>query len=221
LGIQKGNGFRAGPPWYKVGAMATKSGTVSIGPKQAARTLHAVRFANDNGRALNLLVTIDFTSLGIDPDEAAGIFRAVWQRFTRWYSYQRDQKGRSFGPFDAYAIHEHPEGGPRHVHWVMRAPDGAKSEIERVIRSRVEKLTQFACLGRAIHFKEVGGAGQLAKYTLKGVHPAYAAHFFIRASDQGFVSGRRLTVSRSIGYAARQREGWKRKRNREQPRQQS
>ena|SRR5690606_24828653 len=200
------------PLRYKVGAMATKSGTVSIGAKQAARTFHAVRFANDNGRTLNLFVTIDFTSLGIDPNDASATFRQVWARFSRWYADQRDRKGRPFGRFDAYAVHEHPTHGPRHVHWVMRAPEGTEDEIERVIRNRLEKLTGLACLGSAIDFRPVYSAGQLAKYTLKGIAPAYARHFHMTAEDQGFVTGRRITISRSIGYAARQRAGWVRKR---------
>lgn len=209
--------LRPTTPRYKVGAMTTKTGTVAIGAKQGAGAFYAVRFANESGRSLNLHVTIDFSSLGIDPDAAAGLFREVWQRFTRWYAYQRDQKGRDFGPFDAYAVHEHPENGPRHVHWVMRAPEGTRAEIERVIRSRIEKLTDFACLGRAIHFQEVGAAGQLAKYTMKGMQPAAARLYHVRPSNQGFISGRRLTVSRSIGHAARKHAGWKRKRTRLEP----
>lgn len=76
--------------------MTTKWGTASIGPKQAARAFHAVRFANDNGLSLNLMVTIDFTSLGIDNEKAGGFFRDTWARFSRWYAYQRG-KGRAFG----------------------------------------------------------------------------------------------------------------------------
>ena len=169
-----------------------------------------MRFANDNGRPLNLMVTIDFSSLGIVVDEAAAFFRDTWARVSRWYAYQR-KKGCAFGPFDAYAVHEHPDDGPRHVHWVMRAPAGAREEIERVIRARLEKMTGLACLGRAVHFLDIAKPGGVAKYTLKGVHPAFAAHFHMRAEDQGEITGRRITVSRSIGYAARQREGWKRK----------
>ena len=190
--------------------MTTKWGTATIGPKQAARAFHAVRFANDNGLPLNLMVTIDFTSLGIDADQAGAFFRDTWGRFSRWYAYQRG-KGRSFGSFDAYAVHEHPEEGPRHVHWVMRVPDGAREEIERIIRLRVEKLTGLACLGRAIDFLDVTRPGGIAKYTLKGIQPAFADHFHMVASDQGVVSGRRITISRSIGYAARQRAGWTRR----------
>jgi hypothetical protein len=185
-------------------------GTHAIGPKQAARAFHAVRFANDNGRSLNLLVTIDFSTLAIDDDAATALFRDIWARVGRWWAYQR-KKGRSFGPFDCYAVHEHPKGGPRHVHWFVRAPDGGRSEFERVVRARVEKATGLACLGRAIHFLEVERPGGVAKYTLKGVHPAFAAHFHMEASDQGFIPGRRLSISRSIGAAARARAGWTRR----------
>lgn len=196
--------------------MATKYGTTAIGPKQAARTFHAVRFANHSSRSLNLLVTIDFTSLGLDDDQAGLFFRDTWSRFTRWYAYQR-QKGRAFGTFDAYAVHEHPDGGPRHVHWVMRVPAGARAEVETVIRKRVEKLAGLDCLGKALHFLDVERAGGVAKYTLKGIDPAYANHFHMVAKDQGVIIGRRITISRSIGFAARKRAGWDRKARAQQP----
>lgn len=189
------------------------NGTGVIGPKQTARVFHAVRFANDNGRPLNLLITIDFTSLGVSEQEAGKLFSNIWVRVGRWWAYQR-KKGRSFGPFDCYAVHENPEGGPRHVHWFVRAPEGGREELERVVRARVEKVTGLACLGRAIHFLDVRRAGGVAKYTLKGVHPAFAAHFHMEASDQGHVHGRRLAVSRSIGFTARSKSGWTRRRRR-------
>ncbi len=190
--------------------MTTKSGS-HLGPKQVARAFHAVRFAGEAGRSLNTLVTIDITSLGIAPEKAGAFFRDIWGRLTRWWAYQR-KKGRPFGPFDAYAVHEHPEGGPRHVHWFMRVPDDAREEVEHTIRQRLEKVTKLACLGRALHFLSVDRPGGVAKYTLKGVDPLYAAHFHMEAHDQGEVIGRRITISRSIGFAARQRAGWSRKR---------
>jgi hypothetical protein len=195
-----------------VGAVATKWGKEGIGPKQVARAFHAVRFANDNGRPLNLLITIDFTSLGISELEAGAFFRNIWARVGRWWAYQR-KKGRSFGPFDCYAVHEHPEQGPRHVHWFVRAPFGGRAELERVVRARLEKVTGLVCLGRAIHFLDVERPGGVAKYMLKGVHPSYASHFHMKASDQGLIYGRRLTISRSIGAAARARAGWSRRRS--------
>jgi hypothetical protein len=192
--------------------MATKCGAYSIGPKQVARAFHAVRFATETGRALNLLITIDFSSLGVPPDAAGAVFRNLWARVGRWWAYQRKDKKRPLGPFDCYAVHEHPTGGPRHVHWFVRAPAEIRDELERAVRSRLGKLTGFACLGRALHFMHAPKPGGVAKYTLKGVHPAFADHFHMTASDQGFIHGRRLAISRSIGASARQKAGWTRKR---------
>ncbi|MEA3002304.1 MAG: hypothetical protein QOH81_1092 [Sphingomonadales bacterium] len=192
--------------------MSTKWGTRGIGPKQTARAFHAVRFANDNGRTLNLLITVDFSSLGVEPEDAGAFFQRLWHRVGRWWAYQRKEKGRSFGPFDCYAVHEHPGGGPRHVHWFVRAPDDGRAELERIVRNRLEKMTGLACLGRAVHFLDVEKAGGVAKYTLKGVQPTYASHFHMKASDQGFIYGRRLAISRSIGATAREKAGWRRSR---------
>lgn len=192
--------------------MTTKSGTRSIGPKQTARAFHAVRFANDNGRALNLLVTVDFTTLGIDADGAYRVFQKLWARVGRWWAYRRE-KDPSLGALDCYAVHEHPDHGPRHVHWFLHVPCPYRAALEEAIIKRVQKLSGLDCLGRAVHFLDVARPGGVAKYTLKGVHPAYAQHFHMEASDQGFISGRRLAISRSIGAAARERVGWKRKRS--------
>lgn len=198
-----------------MGAVATKTGTNSIGPKQAARAFHSVRFANDNGRPLNLLVTVDFTTLGIDTDDAYRVFQQLWSRVARWWAYRRN-KDDTLGAFDCYAVHEHPKYGPRHVHWFLHVPPKYRAALEAAILKRVEKLSGLDCLGRAVHFLDVTKPGGVAKYTLKGVHPAYAEHFHMEASDQGFISGRRLAISRSIGATARERAGWKRKRRPEQ-----
>lgn len=191
--------------------MTTNQGTRAIGPKQAARAFHAARFANDNGRSLNLLVSINFDLLGIAPNNATPFFQKMWSRVGRWWAYQR-KKDRPLGPFDYYVVHEHPEGGARNVHVLVRAPEGGRREFELVIRNRLEKLAGLDCLGRAIHFRDVVKAGGVVKYTLKGIQPAFADHFFMEASDQGFIPGRRIAISRSIGHAARVRAGWVRKR---------
>lgn len=191
--------------------MATKQGTRAIGPKQAARAFHAVRFANDNGRPLNLLISINFDLLGVAPGEATSFFQRVWSRVGRWWAYQR-KKDRPLGSFDYYIVHEHPDGGARNVHVFVRAPDGGRDELESVVRRRLEKMTGLDCLGRAIHFLDVERAGGVAKYTLKGIQPAFADHFFMEASDQGFIAGRRIAISRSIGHAARAKAGWVRNR---------
>lgn len=190
--------------------MATKWGRGSIGPKQAARGFHAVRYATARDRQLNLLTTIDLTTLGIDNTKAGPIFRSLWQRTGRWWAYER-AKGRPLGSFDAMAVHENPPGGPRHVHWLMHVPAKAAADLQRIISKRLCKLTGMDCLGKALHFLPVRKPGGMAKYMLKGVHPAFAAHFHMESVDQGQIVGRRMTVSRSIGATARRNAGWRRK----------
>ena len=189
--------------------MATKHQTASIGVAQATSVFHAVRFATEGERALNLLVTVNLSQLGIPEALAGDKFRAVWKSFVRWWNYERS-KGKALGTFDAYAVHENPDG-KRHVHWMLHAPDEAKADIIAAIEKRVCKLAEVDCAGTALHFLPVNKPGGVTKYALKGVNPAYASYFHMRARDQGTVSGRRVAISRSIGRAARHRAGWKRK----------
>ncbi len=83
--------------------------------------------------------------------------------------------------------------------------------MKAIIGKRLCKLTGMDCLGKALHFEPVRKPGGVAKYMLKGVNPLYASHFHMEAADQGQIIGRRLTVSRSIGAAARRSAGWRRK----------
>lgn len=191
--------------------MATKRGTSSIGPKQTARAFHAARYATEIGRPFNLLVTVDTTGLGIDDTDAGVFVRELWARVTRWWAYQRDKKERQIGAFHAVVVHENPDQGPRHAHWYMHVPDEIADEIERVVVSRAERIAQLDCVGKAVHFLTTKHPGGVMKYILKGVDERYAEHFHMEAKDQGEVVGRRITTSRSVGYAARKQAGWTRK----------
>lgn len=192
--------------------MTTKRGSSSIGPKQAARAFHAARFATSINRPFNLLVTIDTSSLSIADTDAGTFLREVWARFTRWWAYQRDKKQRNIGAFGAVMVHENPSSGPRHAHWHMHIPDEIRDEVEEIIRNRIEKLTDLNCLGKAIHFLSTPSPGGVMKYIMKGIDPRYANHFHMNAEDQGEIVGRRMTVSRSVGYTARKNAGWTRSR---------
>ena len=193
--------------------MPTKKPTRYINRKQAARGFHAVRFAGEMDRPMNLFITINLTRLGIDRLEAVKFFQNLWGRVSRWYSYQRN-RDRPFGAFAAVAVHECPLGGPHHVHWVMHVPeDSSDSEILDVIYNRLRKLTGLAYVEGAVHLRDVPTPGSLAKYLMKGMDPNHAANYFVRFVDQGLVFGRRTTVSRAIGPAARKREGWVQKKS--------
>lgn len=109
--------------------MATKWGTHHIGVKQAQRAFHAVRYASEIGRPLNLMVTVHLSALDIAPEEAGRVFQQLWSRVGRWWAYQRGAKSRPLGPFDCLALHEHPREKGRHAHWVLRVPDDARDRL--------------------------------------------------------------------------------------------
>jgi hypothetical protein len=84
-----------------------------------------------------------------------------------------------------------------------------RKDVERFLK----KAADSEVLGRSLHFKPIHAAGSYAKYLTKGIAPGYADYFRMECLDQGFIAGRgRTFVSRSIGFAARKKIGWKRKR---------
>lgn len=189
----------------------TKYGTTRIGVKQATNLFHAIRFANDNGRPLNLMATVNLSDLGLSDAEAGDFFRKARARVARWWKYERE-KGRSFGSFDDISAHAHPKNGRRHVHWLLHVPNGLRFEIEAIIESRFKKMLKLDCLGDALQIKDVSKAGTLGKYILRGTDPTYADYFKMWTADEGLVIGRRVHASRSISRSGRIAAKWKRKR---------
>lgn len=193
----------------------TKHGTQRIGHRPGTNLFHAVRFAQSRGRPINAHVTLSFTDLGLTDDDAAEFFSAIRNGVARRWKREREAKGRAIGTFDDAHAHEHPEGGRRHVHWIMHRPAGvSRAELEREIMKRVKKRAGLDDLGTALHFQHedtVRAPGTLAKYILKGMDPTYARYFHMRAEDMGWVTGRRTGTSRSLGRAARKLAKWDRK----------
>lgn len=200
---------------YKVDANPTKHGTGKIGRHAAENFLHAIRFARSRGRPMNTFVTLSFTDLGLSEAEASGFFSAVRTAIARAWKRFREVRGRDLGTFDDVHAHEYPEGGRRHVHWMMHRPKTmSRAELVRHITDRVMKRTGLDDLGTALLFQhedEVRAPGTLAKYILKGIDPAYAGYLHIEPEDMGWVTGRRTGTSRSIGRAARKAANWNRK----------
>lgn len=192
--------------------MATKYGTSSIGRRALLNALHAIRYAADLGRVFNTFVTINFATLGIGDDEAGAIFQELQARVSRWWGYQRDNRGRAdLGRIMGVHSHANPAGS-RHVHWMLHVPDEARDEFETTVAKRLRALTKTDDLKDALHFQDVKHAGNMAKYMFRGVDPLYAEHFFMKAANEGTVTGRRTGASRACGRAARRDAGWLRKR---------
>lgn len=198
--------------WYKVVPMATKSGTLHVGRKAAQNALHAVRFVAETGRPMNTHVTVSFTALRIEDEEAGPLFRHLQGLVGRWWRDQRTRKGRNIGPLQGFHCHSNPAGS-RHVHWCLRVPPEIEAGFRATVTDRLQKLTSRIELGDGLHFGAVTTPGTLAKYILRGIEPEYAAHYMIEPANEGLVRGcRRSGVSRAASKAARQAAGWVRKR---------
>jgi hypothetical protein len=192
--------------------VATKYGTSSIGRRALLNALHAIRYAAEQDRPFNTFVTINFATLGIGDEEAGLTFQDLQARISRWWAYQRDDKGRaSLGRMMGVHSHANPAGS-RHVHWMLHVPEDTRDEFEGVVGNRLRRLTKIDELKDALHFLDVKHAGNMAKYMFRGVDPLYAEHFFMEAANEGIVTGRRTGASRACGHAARRNAGWVRKR---------
>lgn len=193
--------------------MLTKYGagtTYYIGPKAASNVFHAARFATERGEPLNTMITIDFDAIGVDDDQAGYVFKEVRARVTRWHSYQR-KKGVPMGRLPSIHAHANP-AGRRHVHWVVHVAPAIAPTFSTVVADRLCKIIgQVELVPEAVKITSVYAPGGLTKYILKGINPAYADHFHMKAANEGVVFGRRTGVSRAISKAARLADGWKRK----------
>lgn len=190
--------------------MTKPEGSGSIGVKPATNVFHAMRFASETGRKPNLLITINFSRLGIDDVAAGPLFSTLRKRAQRAWRYQRDQKGRQLGEFNDAGAHENPDGR-RHVHWLVRIPWRARPWFEGVLKKLLRKLIREDDLGAAFVTTPIRALGGMTKYILKGLSPDWGSYFWTDTSDQGTIRCRRSFASRTLGYAARRRAGWVRK----------
>lgn len=187
--------------------------TNSIRYASALTAFYAARFARDQDRHLNTLVTLNFTTLGITDDDAVEFFRQVKARAATWWRYRREKTKSPFyniGPFDWVMVHANPRGSA-HVHWVIRVPQGHQAEFDAMLVNRIKKLAGLEDLKTALNIKPIPkkGVGGVMKYCLRGVNPNDGPRFFLRAANEGTVIGRRVGVSRSLGHSARERANWR------------
>lgn len=190
---------------------SSSHGTRHIGVRPATNIFHAVRFAADRGAPLNLAVTINWHRLGIDDSDATRLFRDLRRRLARRWKYLCVSKP-GIGRFHDVSVQENP-GGTRNTHWLIRVPAMIETTFRADVSRFLKKLVGLEEVGRALHMKPVESAGSYAKYLNKGVNPAFGPYFRTTPSDQGFIEGRgRTSVARDLSFAARQREGWTRKR---------
>lgn len=170
-------------------------------PESARAILHAERFARQSRQKLDCLITIEFdTALG-GKNTAYNQFKKLWENTRRAWNYKCKQ-GLASGPFDAIAVWENPDGGSLHVHWLVRWSPLDRDDLDNRIRRALKKIAP-KMPDRCVNVKEAYNPRTLANYMVKGIDAPFAQHFHIGHVPQGTIDHRRITISRSLGPAAR------------------
>jgi len=178
----------------------------------ATNVLHAARFAKARGRPLTLSVTLGWHLVGLNAEQGRAVFKQLRQKVRRQWVYRSEAD--NLGSFDDVRSHEAP-GGLANTHWVIHVPPKMRVRFETSVEHFLQKLIPHVKVAQTdlLHFAPADAPGQLMKYILKGIDQKFAGYLHIDPVDQGFIPGRgRTAVSPSIGFKARKRAGWQRKR---------
>jgi hypothetical protein len=187
-------------------------GTNWVAYEAAQNVLHAVRYCTDRGTPITHMLTVDLSWVAA-PHEPGQVLKELRKRVARWWRDQCQRKGRALGPLMSAVVQANP-GGHHHAHWLQRLLPGMEMEFMGVVIDRLAKIAGVAVsiASDACHLTPTPAPGSLAKYALKGIKPSLADHFHIDGMDEGFVPGRRTSVSRAISRTARKDDGWVRRR---------
>lgn len=172
-----------------------------IRPESARSLLHAERFARKALTPLDTMITIEFSTALAGSIQPYALFRKVWENTRRAWNY-RCKQGKVLGSFDAIAVWEMPANGPLHIHWLLRWSPLDRNDLDKRIRRALEKLAPNLPT-RCLMVQQATSTSQMAKYMTKGIDAPYAEHFYLKHVPQGFISHRRVIISRSLGPAAR------------------
>ena len=173
-----------------------------------ARNLHhAIRLAESKNLPLNLLVSINF-SLTTCPEELVDrALQSIRNAFGKWIT----RPGRRAGlpralPAFVWVIEN--KDGCLNAHWLVHVPASRHDDFFTRVSVWLEQAVGVIKDTRALHIQEAVNPKGLGRYMLKGMYPSLARYFEIRSEYQGWVTGRRIGHSRSLGpvEAARMRD---------------
>ena len=193
-----------------------RSYTDHIGRKAAENICHAFDYAKYIDQPLNRYVTISLRNVE-DEAAAAHAFGMIRHKFRDWLVYAMKQSGAEIRrPAYVYSI-EAPSAENPHVNWVAHIPPHLAAEFRLKLRGWAARVLgdvgPFDILIQAV---EPTTDKSLAKYIIKGTDTRYVDYLHLGeySAPQGRVWGRRATASPAIGRTARQRAGFKPKRDR-------
>jgi len=187
-----------------------------ISRKQAQTIFRAFDFAKNIGTPLNTYVVINLN--GVHYNAADAVMQKIRNKCRVWMKRQLKMRGKPDLPPTYVTVAECPNGTDVHVNWVVHIPEPLQDAFKRQVPKWVRKAQGVAPRDYDIDVQpvEIETDKSLAKYVLKGVDPAFVAHFHLEqyAAPQGPIGGRRAAVSMSLNKAAREKAGFIPKRDR-------
>ena len=189
-----------------------------VGQKGAQTLYYAEQQAARIGYPLNWSITINFSQLGITPQDAGRAFAKIRsQRFAPWV--RRPSKGAqmhaapptySYGfenCRDRQALEVDGEDHNIHVHWAVHVPLRRQRHLEGMLHRWITQIARDPDWPiEALHFVPITRTGDAAAIRPKGARPETAKHFGVpedKIAPQGVIVGQRTGTSRNIGPSAR------------------
>jgi hypothetical protein len=126
-----------------------------IDRRQATNFFAAIRFAEQQSRPLNILVTFNLDHTTCPPERASDAFEKLRDnRFTRWLSYRR-RKHPQYGPPTHVWVIEN-SGGDTHVHWAVYVPKPLLAAFRAILRDWLTDVVGVVdCEQSAIHTEPI------------------------------------------------------------------
>ena len=182
-----------------------------IRPRAASRVFKAAKHSQSSSRPLNYLVTLNFNHTTCPHERASQATSEIASKFGRWLRYQSAKSikagGSTYGAPAYVTVIENPNN-IHHVHWLVHVPDELMRLFAKTVPTWLTKAAgEITAPSGAIDIRPVATVMATSRYLMKGVEKHYARRCFVRPEDQGMVLGKRVSVSRSLGHAARQRHG--------------
>ena len=191
------------------------SGSVQIGQKAAQTLYYAELQARRIGFPITLSITINFSLLGVRPDQATKMFGHIRnRRFAPWARRPSARHGTwSCPPTYSYGF-ENSRGGVAftnpdgehnvHVHWAAHVPEPRQQDFRDRLHDWVTEIASSQDWPEnALKVKLIEVPGLVAVYPVKGASRLIAEFYGKEHEPQGFIFGRRTGTTLNIGPAKR------------------
>lgn len=179
--------------------------TLHIKRRAASSLHHAPALAEAISRPLTRFITINFSDIGMHPNDAILAFRKIRDvKYGHWIRRPARNSGHEKStPTFAWVLEN--AGDVFTAHWLVHIPPARLSDF--TIRLPIWLSAVAGCpvelAASALDQRGAYNPRGARKYMLKGIDPVYAAFYGITPKAQGLVDGKRAGVSQNLGPTAK------------------